>query len=184
MSDSTYASITAPDGSAQKNLIERTLEVANLAPSAVDYIVARGTGTALGDPIEVEALAEECHGSTAPLSIRGGGNNEEAFNGVEYVPPSMEQDGIDLITYCSNTDEEIRNLCVKLLKKSSKNSSNSSQLSECSSQLSELIVNLRQCIISLASAIEAFRQTYTVAWIQNTYPGHIVNCFIYIIVMY
>ena len=117
MSDSTYASITAPDGSAQKNLIERTLEVANLAPSAVDYIVARGTGTALGNPIEVEALAEECHGSTAPLSIRGGGNNEEAFNGVEYVPPSMEQDGHSLITYCSRSDDEIRNLCLKLWKK-------------------------------------------------------------------
>ena len=136
MSDSTYASITAPDGSAQKNLIERTLEVANLAPSAVDYIVARGTGTALGDPIEVEALAEECHCSTAPLSIRGGGNNEGAFNGVEYVPPSMEQDGHSLITYCSRSDEDIRNLCVKLWKKVPTVASCQSAVASCQSTLS------------------------------------------------
>ena len=58
MSDGRSASITAPNGSAQKKLIERALEVSNLKPNDVDYIEAHGTGTALGDPIEVEALAE------------------------------------------------------------------------------------------------------------------------------
>ena len=58
MSDGKSASITAPNGSAQKKLIEKALGVSNLKPSDVDYIESHGTGTALGDPIEVEALAE------------------------------------------------------------------------------------------------------------------------------
>ena len=58
MSDGKSASITAPNGSAQKKLIEKSLEVSNLKPNDVDYIECHGTGTALGDPIEVEALAE------------------------------------------------------------------------------------------------------------------------------
>ena len=58
MSDGTSASITAPNGSAQKKLIEKAFQTSNLKPSDVDYIESHGTGTALGDPIEVEALAE------------------------------------------------------------------------------------------------------------------------------
>ena len=58
MSDGTSASITAPNGSAQKKLIKRALELSNLEPRDIDYIEAHGTGTALGDPIEVEALSE------------------------------------------------------------------------------------------------------------------------------
>ena len=58
MSDGKSASITAPNGSAQKKLMEKALKVSNVKPSFVDYIECHGTGTALGDPIEVEALAE------------------------------------------------------------------------------------------------------------------------------
>ncbi|KAL7554746.1 hypothetical protein ACHAWF_018278 [Thalassiosira exigua] len=58
MSDGASASITAPNGSAQKQLIMRTLESSGIEPSDVDYIEAHGTGTALGDPIEMTALAE------------------------------------------------------------------------------------------------------------------------------
>ena len=58
MSDGKSASITAPNGSAQKKLLERALKVSNLKPTDINYIEAHGTGTALGDPIEVEALAE------------------------------------------------------------------------------------------------------------------------------
>ena len=58
MSDGTSASITAPNGSAQEELIKRALSVSGIKPNDVDYIEAHGTGTALGDPIEIEALAE------------------------------------------------------------------------------------------------------------------------------
>ena len=58
MADGTSASITAPNGSAQKKLIERALEVSNIKLSDIDYIEAHGTGTTLDDPIEIEALTE------------------------------------------------------------------------------------------------------------------------------
>ena len=46
------------DGSAQEELIKRALDVSGIKPNDVDYIEAHGTGTPLGDPIEIEALAE------------------------------------------------------------------------------------------------------------------------------
>ena len=58
MSDGTSVSITAPNGAAQEELINRTVKKSGISASSVDYIEAHGTGTALGDPIEMEALAE------------------------------------------------------------------------------------------------------------------------------
>ncbi|HET9959513.1 MAG TPA: type I polyketide synthase [Polyangiaceae bacterium] len=48
--------LTAPNGLAQERVIRRALQDAGLAPSRVSCIEAHGTGTKLGDPIEVEAL--------------------------------------------------------------------------------------------------------------------------------
>ena len=39
-------------------LVRKALEESGVKPSDVDYIEAHGTGTSLGDPIEIEALAE------------------------------------------------------------------------------------------------------------------------------
>lgn len=52
------ASLTAPNPQAQKDLIVEAYTDANISPSTVNYIEAHGTGTALGDPIEVNALKE------------------------------------------------------------------------------------------------------------------------------
>lgn len=49
--------LSAPNGLAQKALIERVLERAEVDAKDVTFVEAHGTGTALGDPIEVEALA-------------------------------------------------------------------------------------------------------------------------------
>jgi acyl transferase domain-containing protein/acyl carrier protein len=50
--------LTAPSGLAQAAVIRQALEDGKVAPDQVDYVEAHGTGTVLGDPIEVEALAE------------------------------------------------------------------------------------------------------------------------------
>jgi acyl transferase domain-containing protein/acyl carrier protein len=49
--------ITVPNPVAQEALIRRVCAQAQLEPSAISYIEAHGTGTAVGDPIETSALA-------------------------------------------------------------------------------------------------------------------------------
>lgn len=49
--------ITAPNGPAQQAVIRAALANARVAPSTVGYVETHGTGTVLGDPIEVESLA-------------------------------------------------------------------------------------------------------------------------------
>lgn len=56
--DGRSANITAPNGLAQVEVIRKALASASVNASAISYIETHGTGTALGDPIEVEALAE------------------------------------------------------------------------------------------------------------------------------
>ena len=50
--------LTVPSGPAQRDLIERALEDAAVSPADVSFIETHGTGTALGDPIEVGALGQ------------------------------------------------------------------------------------------------------------------------------
>ena len=55
--DGESASLTAPNGLAQEQLLQDAHRDAGLAPHEVDYLEAHGTGTPLGDPIEVGAVA-------------------------------------------------------------------------------------------------------------------------------
>ena len=56
--DGRSSGITAPNGPSQATVIRKALHNAGLEPSAIGYIEAHGTGTSLGDPIEMGALAE------------------------------------------------------------------------------------------------------------------------------
>ncbi|UAW64836.1 SDR family NAD(P)-dependent oxidoreductase [Mycoavidus sp. HKI] len=49
-------SLTAPNPRAQADLIKTALQQAGVAPETIGYIEAHGTGTDLGDPIEVQGL--------------------------------------------------------------------------------------------------------------------------------
>lgn len=48
--------LTAPNGPSQEKLIVAAIQRAGIRPHQLGYIEAHGTGTALGDPIEVKAL--------------------------------------------------------------------------------------------------------------------------------
>jgi acyl transferase domain-containing protein len=63
--------LTAPNGLAQQRLLRRALQDAEVQPWEIGYVEAHGTGTALGDPIEVEALAEVLAGGqrTTPCTL-------------------------------------------------------------------------------------------------------------------
>lgn len=61
--------LTAPNGIAQRAVIRAALENAGVAPEQVTYVETHGTGTSLGDPIEVDALLDVygAEGSTLHL---------------------------------------------------------------------------------------------------------------------
>lgn len=55
--DGATAGLTVPSGEAQAALMRHTLALAQLEGDQIDVLEAHGTGTALGDPIELKALA-------------------------------------------------------------------------------------------------------------------------------
>jgi len=70
--DGASGGLTVPHGPSQEAVIRRALADGSLAPYQVGYIEAHGTGTSLGDPIEVGALdavfgSSRLHG--APLVV-------------------------------------------------------------------------------------------------------------------
>jgi acyl transferase domain-containing protein len=54
--DGRSAGLTAPNAYAQRLLIESALRAARVEPARIGLVETHGTGTPLGDPIEVEAL--------------------------------------------------------------------------------------------------------------------------------
>jgi acyl transferase domain-containing protein len=66
--DGRSSGLTAPNGPAQQEVVRSALVAAGLSPAAVTGVEMHGTGTGLGDPIEVGALA-------AALVGKGNGSN-------------------------------------------------------------------------------------------------------------
>jgi len=54
--DGSTVGITAPSVTAQSEVIEEAWKNARINPESISYIEAHGTGTKLGDPIEIEGM--------------------------------------------------------------------------------------------------------------------------------
>lgn len=54
--DGLSSGLTVPNGGAQMAVIRQALENAKVKPEQISYLEAHGTGTALGDPIEVRGI--------------------------------------------------------------------------------------------------------------------------------
>ena len=62
---------TVPNPVAQSDLIRETLREARVDPATIDYVETHGTGTSLGDPIEITGLVRAFAGD-APQAAGGG----------------------------------------------------------------------------------------------------------------
>ena len=54
--------ITAPNGVSQTDLLNTVYERFRIDPAEIEYIVTHGTGTRLGDPVEIQALHDAFKG--------------------------------------------------------------------------------------------------------------------------
>ena len=86
--DGRTTGITVPNGPSQQAVIRQALDNAGVAPHDVGYIEAHGTGTALGDPIELGALGAVFAGREERLpvgSVKTNIGHAEAAAGVAGV---------------------------------------------------------------------------------------------------
>ncbi|MER5886562.1 SDR family NAD(P)-dependent oxidoreductase [Streptomyces sp. NPDC001941] len=81
--DGASSGITAPNGTSQQKVIRAALDSAGLAPADVDYVECHGTGTPLGDPIEVQALAAVYGEGRAPGAELGLGTAKSVIGHLE-----------------------------------------------------------------------------------------------------
>jgi thioester reductase-like protein len=88
------AGYTVPHPIAQAEVIRRALEASEVDPDSIGYLEAHGTGTALGDPVEVTGLSRAFAGRTRPLalgSVKSNIGHLEAAAGVAAVTRALLQ---------------------------------------------------------------------------------------------
>lgn len=65
--DGRSASLTAPNGPAQQQVIRKSMRFAGIDPNTVSIAECHGTGTPLGDPIEIGSLMAVMHKRSLPI---------------------------------------------------------------------------------------------------------------------
>src|SRR4029079_14743694 len=66
--DGASSGITAPNGTSQQKVLHAALDDAGLDAADIDVVECHGTGTSLGDPIEVQAL-DAVYGRERPADL-------------------------------------------------------------------------------------------------------------------
>ncbi|QUX26970.1 SDR family NAD(P)-dependent oxidoreductase [Nocardiopsis akebiae] len=108
--------LTAPSGEAQADLLRATYQRYGVDPADIDYVVAHGTGTRLGDPVEVNALNEVFRGFTdkrrycALTSIKPNVGHTLAASGLVSllgVLQAMRHETIPASLHCEQENEYI-----------------------------------------------------------------------------
>lgn len=112
--DGQARTVTTPSGPAQRAMLQDALDDAGLAPHQVDYVETHGTGTPLGDPIEVMAIARVlCEERTKPLylgSVKtnvGHLDSAAGIAGLMKVVLSLQHDTIPPHLNCSEPNRHI-----------------------------------------------------------------------------
>eukprot|EP00889_Picochlorum_renovo_P002066 jgi/Picre1/29096/NNA_004489.t1 len=98
--DGRSSSLTAPNGPAQTRVIKSALKDAVLHPWEIDTFEMHGTGTGLGDPIEVGALSALLQGVASPKVLAAGkslvGHSEPAAGvmGLAHIQTAVSNEAV------------------------------------------------------------------------------------------
>ncbi len=84
--DGRSSGLTAPNGSAQQQVVRDALADAGASPDEVAYVEAHGTGTPLGDPVELDALRAVFLPRAAPLHVGSVKTNLAHLESAAGVP--------------------------------------------------------------------------------------------------
>ena len=77
--------LTAPNPRAQGKLLEQAWRNARVSPDSIGYIEAHGTGTALGDPIEIQAIKEAFERHTSKKQFCGVGSLKTNYGHLDVT---------------------------------------------------------------------------------------------------
>jgi len=81
--DGSSIGLTAPNSRAQEEVILQAWQAARVDPQTITYIEAHGTGTKLGDPIEVESIRQAFRRHTANRQFCGIGSVKSNYGHLD-----------------------------------------------------------------------------------------------------
>nr|AQS99238.1 type I polyketide synthase [Gambierdiscus polynesiensis] len=107
--DGKSASLSAPHGPSQQQCIKASMSEAGLTASEITIAECHGTGTALGDPIEVGALRETMKKRDVPMVVTSAKSNfghTEAAAGICGIARCMTM----LLSMCGACNLHLKNI--------------------------------------------------------------------------